>query len=62
MIALISFSVGTLEETFKLSAEDFKERFGREKPTADTELIFSCKMGGRATKAAEVAAGLGFSK
>lgn len=56
------FLVGTLEETLKLSADDFKEKFGREKPTNDTELIFSCKLGGRATKAAEVAAGLGYSK
>lgn len=54
--------MGTLEETLKLPAEAFKERFGREKPSDDAELIFSCKLGGRATKAAEVATGLGFTK
>lgn len=51
--------VGTLEETLKLSAEEFKERYGRDKPSNDTEVIFSCKLGGRATKAAEVAQSLG---
>lgn len=58
----IFIAVGTLEETLKLSDEAFKERFGREKPQEDTALIFSCKLGGRATKAAEVAEALGFTK
>lgn len=58
----LHFPVGTLEETLKLSEDTFKERFGRDKPNPDTELIFSCKLGGRATKAAEVASALGFTK
>lgn len=53
-------AVGTLEETLKLSEAEFKERFGRDKPTDDTAIIFSCKLGGRATKAAEIAIALGF--
>lgn len=53
-------AVGTLEETLKLPEAEFKERFGRDKPTDDTAIIFSCKLGGRATKAAEIAIALGF--
>lgn len=56
------FAVGTLEETLKLSDEEFKEKFERNKPTTETEIIFSCKLGGRASKAAEVATTLGFEK
>lgn len=52
--------VGTLEETLKLSNDAFTARFGRDKPQNDTEIIFSCKLGGRATKASEVAQSLGF--
>lgn len=52
--------MGTLEETLKLSDAEFKERFGRDKPADEAEIIFSCKLGGRATKAAEIAIGLGF--
>lgn len=54
--------MGTLEETLKLSDDEFKARFDRDKPTNDTEIIFSCKLGGRAAKAAEVAISLGFEK
>lgn len=52
--------MGTLEETLKLPDDEFKTRFGRDKPQNDTEIIFSCKLGGRATKASEVAQSLGF--
>lgn len=52
--------MGTLEETLKLSADEFKARFDRDKPENGTEIIFSCKLGGRAGKAAEVAKALGF--
>lgn len=57
---LLFRAVGTLEETLKLPDDEFKARFGRDKPANETELIFSCKLGGRATKAAEVAKTLGF--
>lgn len=52
-------SVGTLEETLKLPDDEFKARFGRDKPGNETEVIFSCRLGGRAAKAAEVAKSLG---
>lgn len=46
----------------KLPEDAFKADFGRDKPNNDTEIIFSCKMGGRAAKASEVAESLGFVK
>lgn len=54
------YTVGTLEETLKLPDDEFKSRFGRDKPENETEIIFSCRLGGRAAKAAEVAKTLGF--
>jgi rhodanese-related sulfurtransferase len=52
--------VPTLEETLKLSEEDFKARFGRDKPTINDELVFHCRMGGRAQKGADLAFSLGY--
>lgn len=46
----------------KLSDAEFNEKYGRAKPSVEAEVIFSCKMGGRANKAAEVATTLGFEK
>jgi rhodanese-related sulfurtransferase len=52
--------VPTLEDALKLSDAEFKEKFGRDKPTADQEVVFHCKMGGRAGRAADTATNLGF--
>lgn len=51
-----------IEEDLKLSAEEFRERFDRKRPTTETELIFHCKGGGRAGRATEKALKLGFVK
>lgn len=45
-----------------MDADEFKAKFGRDKPSAASEVIFHCKMGGRAGKAAEVATTIGFEK
>lgn len=50
----------TLEEALKLSDAEFKEKYGCNKPTSDQEVVFHCKMGGRAGRAAETATSLGF--
>lgn len=50
----------TLEEALKLSDAEFKAKYGRDKPKADQEVVFHCKMGGRAGRAAESAMGLGY--
>jgi rhodanese-related sulfurtransferase len=54
--------VGTLEENLNLSSDAFKAKFGRDKPSVSTEVIFHCKMGGRAQKGADLANKLGFEK
>ncbi|CAO1305562.1 unnamed protein product [Diamesa hyperborea] len=56
----VNIPLSTVEDSLKLSAADFKSKFQREKPSPDTEVIFHCKMGGRAGKAADTAAQLGF--
>jgi len=51
-----------VEEALKLSSDDFKATYKHDKPSDDQEVIFHCKMGGRAQKAADIAASLGFNK
>lgn len=51
-----------LEDAFKMSENDFKTNFNRDKPTEETVLIFSCLKGGRAQKAADKALEKGFKK
>ena len=55
--------MGQLQDVLKnVSAQEFKDKFGIEKPALHQEVIFSCKMGGRALKAATAAAAIGFEK
>ncbi|XP_063700159.1 rhodanese domain-containing protein CG4456 isoform X2 [Culicoides brevitarsis] len=56
----INIPLATVETEFKLSADMFKQKYSRDKPTEDTEVIFSCLKGGRAQKAADAAKALGF--
>lgn len=57
------FAVSDVEAELNLSPEDFSEKYGREmKPKDEQELIFHCKLGGRAEKAAQTAMVLGFKK
>jgi rhodanese-related sulfurtransferase len=43
-----------------LPAEEFEDRFGFQKPTADTEVIFYCKSGVRSSAAAQLARQVGY--
>jgi len=54
--------VAELEKALNLPDEAFAETYGREKPAIDAVLIFSCKAGGRAARAANLANTLGFTK
>uniref|UniRef100_A0A182FG05 Rhodanese domain-containing protein n=1 Tax=Anopheles albimanus TaxID=7167 RepID=A0A182FG05_ANOAL len=54
-------AVPQLEEGMKLAESEFKARYGREKPATGTEIIFHCKMGGRAQKATDLATSLGYT-
>jgi rhodanese-related sulfurtransferase len=46
----------------QLSCTSFKEKFFHEKPTFETEIIFTCRSGRRANEASEIATKLGFQK
>ncbi|XP_058457050.1 uncharacterized protein LOC131434400 [Malaya genurostris] len=56
----VNIPLPNLEQALKLSDDEFKSKFGRSKPQSDTEIIFHCKLGGRAQKAADTAIGLGY--
>jgi rhodanese-related sulfurtransferase len=54
--------VSQVGEALNSSSDDFKLKYKHDKPSSDQEIIFSCKLGGRAQKGAEQAAALGFTK
>jgi rhodanese-related sulfurtransferase len=54
--------VSKVGEALTSTPGDFKAKYLHEKPSEDQEIIFSCKLGGRAQKGAEQAAALGFKK
>ncbi|XP_059613949.1 rhodanese domain-containing protein CG4456-like isoform X3 [Phlebotomus argentipes] len=56
----INIPLNSVEESLKMSDEDFKAKYGRDKPTKEQEVIFHCRSGGRAGKAATAAEALGF--
>lgn len=51
-----------LERALNLPDELFLKTYGRDKPTHDAVVIFSCKAGGRAQRAAVMAKTLGFAR
>lgn len=57
-----SHLVGELGDALKLSTADFEAKYGKPLPNADQEVLFHCKLGGRAQKAAELAKSIGFEK
>ncbi|XP_030370717.1 rhodanese domain-containing protein CG4456 [Scaptodrosophila lebanonensis] len=56
----INIPLGIVGQELVENAKLFKSKYGREKPSLETEIIFHCKMGMRSQKAAEAAATLGF--
>lgn len=54
--------VAKLEDALDMTEEEFKAKFSRDKPKKSQELIFHCKMGGRAAKGAELAISNGYTK
>lgn len=58
----ILYSVGQLGDALKLPAADFEAKYGKPLPGQEQELVFHCKLGGRAQKAAELAKSIGFNK
>jgi 3-mercaptopyruvate sulfurtransferase SseA len=49
-------------DAYFLSAEEFEERFGFEKPGLGTEMVFFCKAGVRSRAAAQLAKRAGYEK
>ncbi|XP_055612168.1 rhodanese domain-containing protein CG4456-like isoform X2 [Uranotaenia lowii] len=56
----INIPLPILEFELNQSPASFKAKYGRDMPQQEAEIIFHCKMGGRAQKAAELATQLGF--
>lgn len=59
--ASINIPLPDLERALNLPDELFFKTYGRSKPPIDAVMIFSCKAGGRAKRAAILAKGLGFT-
>lgn len=49
-------------DALNLKDEEFNTLFNRKKPSKSDEVIFSCLLGGRAQRGANVAVGLGYEK
>ena len=59
----ISYFLFCLEKSLKLSSEEFKSKYGAEKPPADGgNVVFHCGKGARGSMATEIAVKLGFLK
>lgn len=55
--------MGEVENALKkLDNEEFKKRYGREKPNVNTQIVFSCQKGVRSKKAFDTAKSLGYKK
>ncbi|KAH8310604.1 hypothetical protein KR044_002115 [Drosophila immigrans] len=57
----INIPLPDLEKALNLPDTDFVTKYGRPKPTTEAVVIFSCKAGGRAARAANLAKTLGFA-
>ncbi|XP_019869961.1 rhodanese domain-containing protein CG4456 [Aethina tumida] len=59
----INIPLSSLENALKkMSEADFLREYGKSKPENDSLVIFTCKLGGRATKAGDIAKELGLNK
>jgi rhodanese-related sulfurtransferase len=57
----INLPIKSQPDALFLPAEEFEDRFGFKKPTADAEVIFYCKSGVRSSAAAQLARQVGYS-
>nr|CAI5851035.1 unnamed protein product [Callosobruchus analis] len=59
----INIPLGELETALKdLTDNQFRDKFGREKPDKQSLIIYSCLKGGRSAKAQELSQQLGYEK
>ncbi|KAF0974489.1 hypothetical protein FDP41_006521 [Naegleria fowleri] len=52
--------INTLKEAFHLNDTEFKNKYGFEKPKPTDSIVCYCKLGGRAQKATDTLAELGY--
>lgn len=57
----INIPLSYLSKELKLSPDEFKKKYGRAKPAADSPIIFNCRIGVRSGEAAYIAEELGFT-
>ncbi|EGY13684.1 hypothetical protein VD0002_g5900 [Verticillium dahliae] len=57
----INIPITTHPESFHVTAEEFEDRFGFERPAKNSELVFYCKAGVRSRAAAALAAEAGWT-
>jgi rhodanese-related sulfurtransferase len=60
--SVINLPLDLLENALGMNNADFKTRFGLDKPTPQETLVFSCKSGMRAGKAADLATAAGYER
>ncbi|XP_010792273.1 thiosulfate sulfurtransferase/rhodanese-like domain-containing protein 1 [Notothenia coriiceps] len=59
----VNIPLGSLEESLKLSSEQFQQTFDIKPPGKDDDnIVFHCKSGSRSSKALDIARRLGFSR
>ena len=58
----INIPIKSQPDAMMLPADEFEDRFGFEKPSADKEVVFYCKSGVRSSAAAQLAQQLGYQK
>ncbi|KAH8597250.1 Rhodanese-like domain-containing protein [Bisporella sp. PMI_857] len=58
----INIPVTTQPDAFFITEEEFEDRFGVERPTKETEVVFYCRAGVRSKAAAELARQAGWQK
>ena len=58
----INIPITTQPDSFFITAEEFEDRFGFERPATDQEVVFYCKAGVRSRAAAELAKQGGWKK
>lgn len=56
------FTVAEVESALQLTRDQYKNKYGRDKPECDTRIIFSCRSGKRSDMAMQIALKLGFEK
>lgn len=59
---VFDFPVGQVKTALQLSADEFKEKYGGEKPQQTDNIVFSCLAGIRSKQALETATSLGYKE